>query len=375
MMKRKKKAYKAGKSLLTAVLCVVLAAAFAACSAGSGGAGAGASSGAGKDQSGPAPETAVVRLALAPNGHIFNAIAEKEGYLEEEGIKVAYVSVENDTEVFEGLANGTIDVASNSGTNLPLQHISEGMDLTIFGGYLLTGCMPIFARVDTKWNGLGDLIGSTMACEPNLYAVTGPLLDMGYDPLKDITWLQTETQEERIAAVERGDADFGLVGTSLNYEIISNPNIKIIMYASDILPEYSCCRVEAPTQWVNENPNTVKALLKAWIRAMAYYDSHHNESVELVTRMTGQDEALIRAYADNPHFELNIDPMKSVVERAWNYMDRLGLLDEEAKKINIDDHINVDLYKQALDECQEQYGEENSAFYEKMQAQYSRNNM
>ena len=105
MMKRKKKAYKAGKSLLTAVLCVVLAAAFAACSAGSGGAGAGASSGAGKDQSGPAPETAVVRLALAPNGHIFNAIAEKEGYLEEEGIKVAYVSVENDTEVFEGLGS------------------------------------------------------------------------------------------------------------------------------------------------------------------------------------------------------------------------------------------------------------------------------
>ena len=127
-------------------------------------------------------------------------------YLEDEGIKVEYVHVETDAEVFEGIKNGTIDVASNSGTNLPLQQIADGQDLTIFGGYLLTGCMPIFAKVDTKWDGIEDLAGKTMACEPNMYAVSGPLLDKGYDPLKDVKWYNPEDQNDRIKAVKEGKA-------------------------------------------------------------------------------------------------------------------------------------------------------------------------
>lgn len=320
------------------------------------------------------PETAVIRLALNDSGHILNFIAENQGYLEEEGIKVEYVYVNTDAEVFEGLRRGKIDIASNSGTNLPLQELSSGLNLTIFGGYLLTGCMPVFTRVETEWNGIDDLIGKTMACEPNLYAITGPLLDKGYDPLNQINWYQPENQNDRIAAVKSGEADFGLVGTALNYKVLQDPELKIVTYAADILPDYSCCRVEALTSWVNKNPNTVKALLRAWIRAMEYYNEHHEEVVKLTSRKIEVNEAHVRAYLDNPRFNLNPDPMLKSVKRAWNYMDRLGLLNEVAKQINIDYHVNVDLYKSALDDCTVRYGKDNPKFYEKLQAQYARNN-
>ncbi len=320
------------------------------------------------------PEKTVVRLAYSAGGHVFNAIAQKQGYLAEEGITVDYVPVKTDADVFSGIKAGTIDVASNSGTNLPLQMISEGMDLTIFGGYLLTGCMPIIAKADVPWNGIEDLIGKKVAFEPNVYAVTGPLLDKGYDPVHDITWLEFDNQEDRIKAVESGEADYALVGTDLNYEVNQNPGIKVMTYASDILPDYSCCRVEASSKWVSENPNTVKALLRAWIRAMAYYDAHHDETVSLMMDITGRDEEFIKAYLNNPRCDLNVDPMRGSVRRAWQYMDRLGLLDEEAKQINIDDHINTSLYEEALDECQKKYGKENLKFYEKLQAQFVRNN-
>ena len=160
---------------------------------------------------GSVPETTVVRQALGGNGHIFTSIAQEQGYFADEGITVEFVPLANDTEVFEALRDGRIDIASNSGTNLPLQYISEGLDLTIFGGYMLTGCMPVFGRADAEWNGIEDLVGKTVACEPNLFALTGPLLDLGYDPLNDITWLNTADQEYRIRAVESGEADFGLV--------------------------------------------------------------------------------------------------------------------------------------------------------------------
>ena len=40
-----------------------------------------------------APETTTIRLAFYPHGHVLNVIAEDQGYLEEEGIKVEYVNV------------------------------------------------------------------------------------------------------------------------------------------------------------------------------------------------------------------------------------------------------------------------------------------
>ena len=320
------------------------------------------------------PETTVIRLAVYASGHVFNSIAYEQGYLAEEGITVEYVHVENDAEVFEGIRNGTIDIASNSGTNLPLQEISSGLDLTIFAGYLLTGCMPVIGRADAKWNGIEDLIGKTMACEPNLYAITGPLYDMGYDPLNQVNWYESVDQHERIEAVKNGEADYALVGTPLNYDVLNDPEVKILTYADDVLPEYSCCRVEALTSWVEANPNTVKALLRAWIRAMAYYQNHHEETVAMTVRQSDTDEAAVRAYMDNPRFNLNIDPMKKSVLRAWNYMRSMGLLDESGRSININRHINTELYKQALDQCQALYGSDNQKFYEKMQAQYARNN-
>ena len=350
------------KTLLSVILMMVMTA-LPACSGGDT---------KGEISSASTPETETVRLAVFQHGHILNAIAEAQGYLEDEGIKVEYVPVETDTEVFEGIENGTIDVASNSGTNLPLQKIAEGQDLTIFGGYLLTGCMPVFARADTKWEGIESLKGKTMACEPNMFAISGPLFDKGIDPLKDVTWYDPEDQNDRIKAVKEGKADYGLVGTQLNYAIDNDPELKVCAYASDILPEYSCCRVEASTEWVNNNPNTVKALLRAWIRAQAYYESNHEEAVKFISEITGQDAEVLRCHMDNPHFDINTDPMRTSVERAWDYLIKIGIFSADVKKIDIDEHINTELFKEALDECQSKYGKEEPKFYEKMQSQYSK---
>lgn len=104
-------------------------------------------------------ETDTVRLALAGSAHIFNAIAEEQGYLEDEGLTVEYVNCENSEGAFQSLAAGKVDVLSNYGTNLPLQYIGSGTDLTMFAGYMITGCMPIIAKKGTTWNGVEDMVG------------------------------------------------------------------------------------------------------------------------------------------------------------------------------------------------------------------------
>ena len=74
-------------------------------------------------------------------------------------------------------------------------------------------------------------------------------------------------------------------------------------------------------------------------------------SEAIVAKTLETDEDYVAAYMDNEHYRLNLDPFKSSIERAWGYMLKLKLFDEGAEDINIDDHINTELYKAALDEC------------------------
>lgn len=307
-----------------------------------------------------------VRLAFEPStSHILNIVADKQGYLEDENVTVEYVPCSTYEDAFTGLAGGKIDILSNYGTNLPLQYIGSGTDLTIFGGYMITGCMPVIARAGTEWNGVQDLIGKKVAGLLNNFAVTGALLDMGYDPATQIEWVELADYSERIAAVKSGEADYAILATGFTYQVQNDPGVEIVAFCSDIMPDYSCCRVEANTDWVNDNQELIKDLLKAWIRAQNWYEQNKQETAALVAEDIGVSEDYTAAYVTNDHLKLSVDPYKSSVIRAWNYLGALGSLQEGWEDIDITSHINTDLYKQALDECVEEYYDEAPEFYDR----------
>lgn len=73
------------------------------------------------------------------------------------------------------------------------------------------------------------------------------------------------------------------------------------------------------------------------------------------------------------HFRPRVDPLKHEVDRAWDILGNTGFLNENWKNINVDD-IQQKLYKEALDEAEKDYGEENPDFYRKMQEFYTEHN-
>ena len=57
--------------------------------------------------------------------------------------------------------------------------------------------------------------------------------------------------------------------------------------------------------------------------------------------------------------------MTSQLAKNWDGMIKMGFIDEaDIENINIEDHINVDLYKKALDECVTEYRDEDPEFYD-----------
>lgn len=320
------------------------------------------------------PEIDVIRWGRGNSGNALVTIARKLGYFDEVGLTIKETPLDGD-DALSSLVGGQVDVLSNNGTNMPLRYISAGDKLTIFGGHMLTGCMPVIARKGMGWKGVEDLLGKKVAGNAGQYAVTGPLLDLGHNPAKEIEWIQIAVDSDKLAAVINGVADYAVMGTGRNYAIQNmKDQLEVVTYCSDLTPNYSCCRMETRDEFIQKNPIAIKLLLKCLIRAQAYYESHKEEVVGWMAEELGTSKEYVAAYMLNEHYRINVDPIRNPVVRAWNYMDRLGVL-EKAEGVKLEDHINIELYKAALDEVVAEHRSEDPEFYDRMVAFYKENNL
>lgn len=321
-------------------------------------------------------ETTVVRWNYGTSGNVLVTIAQKMGYFEDEGISLEIVHGTENANAMQLLSSGKVDVVSNAGTSNPLQQIASGVDLTVFGGHMVQGCMPVVARAGTEWNGVEDLIGKKFACNPSYFAFTGAVMDLGYeDPFSVVDWIVYDSYNDALAAVIKGEVDYALMGTGQNYSVNSMEEVEIVTYQGDVMPNYSCCRLVAQSDFVENNPNTVKAILKALIRAQQYYEANKEECVKLQAESIGTTEEYVAAYMLNDHYIVHVDPLRNSIVRAWNILDKTGFLSDQAKEIDIEDHINTELYESALKEVMEKYGSEDTGFYDRMTKFYEENNL
>ena len=326
-------------------------------------------------------EKKLVSVTLNEVAHsIFYApmyVAIEEGYFEDEGIEIEPVEATQNMDAMALLAAGKVDVVSNAGTSNPLQQIAQGVDLTIFGGHMVEGCMPVVAKAGTEWKGIESFIGQSVAVNPSYFAFTGAVMDLGYDnPLDVVDWKVYSSYDDALAAVQNGEVKYALMGTQNNYgvkQLVDSGDIEIVSYQSEIMENYSCCRMVGQTKWVNDNPDTVKAIIRALLRAQSWYEANKEEAVSLHAKRIGQEDDYVAAYMmDDKHYFVNVDPLKNSVVRAWNILDKTGYLGDDCK-IDIEDHINTELYEEALAEATKSYGDEAPDFYEAQQKFFDEN--
>ena len=319
-------------------------------------------------------ENTVVRWNYGSSGNVFVNIAIEKGYFDEEGITIEPVAATAVLNALGLLSANQVDVVSNAGTSNPLQQIAAGNDFTIFGGHMVNGAMPVIAKKGTEWKGVESLVGEKVAINPSYFAFPGALMEKGYDdPLHQVEWITFGTYDDALAAVQRGEVKYALMGTEKNYPISQMDDIEIVSWHSEVMPNYSCCRMECQTSYLKENPDTIKAIIRALLRAQCYYESHKDEAIELTAKKINATPEFVAAYMNDPHYFVSVDPLKNQVKRAWGILDKTGFLDENAKNINIDDHINTQLYEEALKEAKAKYGAGNEAFYAKMEKFFNDN--
>ena len=284
------------------------------------------------------PEVDTIHWGKANSGNVFVTLADQLGYFDEVGLTVIEDPVASSTEALTALGTGQVDVTSNQGTNNPLAQIASGQDFTMVGGYMLKG-MYLVAKAGTGWNGPEDLIGKKVS-----------------------------TNSDRLTAVAAGEADYAYLSGDMLFSVNNMDDMEIVAWAADedLMPDYGCCRMNMRTDFVKENPTTVKLLLKALIRANAYFEANKEECVGILAEALGTDEDYVAAYLLNPNYVPYVDPCKNAILQTWEIMGETGFLADGYEDIVIESHINTELYKEALDEVIEEHYDEYPEIYDEM---------
>ena len=218
-----------------------------------------------------APEVTTVKWNSGTSKNVLITIANEKGYFEDEGITIEEVPADENNSAMALLASGKVDVVSNAGTSNPLDQISQGVDLTIFGGHMVQGAMPIIAKKGTEWNGVQDFVGKKVVANTSYFALTGAVMNLGEEnPLEAVEWIEGMDYPDALAMVERGEADYALQGTGNVQTCKESGTVDIVSWQGDIMPDYSCCRMVAQTDFVKNNPNTLKHVINI-VRIMLFF--------------------------------------------------------------------------------------------------------
>lgn len=297
-----------------------------------------------------ATEPQEVKLAYNPaTGNILGFIAIEKGLAEAEGVKITLVPFSNSTDALSALQAGKVDVAVSFGTSAPLTFVTKGADFTIFAGYV-SGGMPVYARPDFEYTDMQSFVGKKVAV-PRMYTPDlvwrGAMAKAGLNAQESCEILEFKRPAEVLEAVKSGKADVG-VGTNSTYLQALAGGLKIITWTNDLDPMHVCCRPVARTSWLKDNPALVKAFLRAWIRSEAFLIDNPEECVQLNKKYLKLDEKLARVMLLETNQVFESDPKGNGVRYMWKLLGDLKYA--ETGDINIEDHLNVALYKEALDE-------------------------
>lgn len=334
-----------------------------------------------------AGEPLAIRVAAQPtSGQVFQFIADKHGFNEEEGIEVEMVWLSNLSDAASALAAAQVDVLSTYGTGGPLTQIANGQDFNMFGGYMIIGETPVYGKPEMEYVDLesfkGKKIGLTRGGTPDI-VLKGILYDAGYsftyggtttigeeDDPDMIEFIEFKKNTDVLQAITKGEVDFG--ATATGYQIQARElGLEVKMWPDELWPNHSCCRMLSTNSYVQENEETLYRLLRSYLRAEEYMQDNMQEVSDLVVENLDLEKETADSFVLSPHIKYDTDPYTRSVETMWNKMADFGYL--AVGDIDLNDHMNSAIYKRALESLIEDYPD--SQFFQDKKVQFEENNL
>lgn len=291
---------------------------------------------------------------LPTTGHALYFVAREKGYFKEEGLDVELFQFTNSGEGLNAVKAGKLDVGS-FGTTAPLVFISKGTEFTIFGGQMSEGHALIAKPEKAKqFKDLKNYKGKTLAV---VRLATGDivfreaLFEAGIDWRKDLTIHELESPAAVLEAVKKGSVDAGLIWIPYR-KIAQDQGLVVVKQSAELMPGHTCCRQVTLTSKLKENTRDYTKFLTALIKAYKFYRTHHNETLDIISKYIKVDREIIKAETYGAHIHSSPDPNKQSVIKFWEYMNNAGYINSD---LPITKYINTGIYQAALNGILKRY--------------------
>ncbi|MGE8077468.1 ABC transporter substrate-binding protein [Peribacillus loiseleuriae] len=311
------------------------------------------------------------------NGAALFDVANYEGFFEDENLKVEGVGFASSADGLNALQAGKIDLGMTFGTAAPLTFISKGSDFSIIGGHL-EGGHPILVQEKDKdqYKTLEDYKGKkvgTIRMFTSDIVFRSALSEAGIDWKKDLDIVEFKTGGDLLQAIASGKIDVA-VSAGSTYLKAKEQNLAVVGWSNDLNPTHVCCRVVTREELLSEdNGEAYKRFLKALIRAERVRNEQPEEAVKAAKTHLKLDDATVNSIVNEEHAHYSPDPNSKEVKKMWEQMKSIGYV-ENADDIDINNHINLDLYERSLDELIKEYPEDKD-YYQKLLERFNEQNL
>lgn len=224
------------------------------------------------------------------NGSLCNIptfIAYEKGYFAEEGLDVTLVSADYETKKV-GLNNGTMPVVNGDFMYFP--SIETGLNITVVDG-IHKGCIKIQVLPDSELQSVEDLRGAVIAVDEiggTPYQVAALWLEQnGIKAIGDgaeVTFLPYGDDPMALAALSKEEVTVAAVWDPMASIAEANGEVRTLLDISVDAPfaDHYCCFLYASTKVLQEDPEQISAILRAYRKAEDYIANNPEEATDLI---------------------------------------------------------------------------------------------
>jgi NitT/TauT family transport system substrate-binding protein len=255
------------------------------------------------------PEKPAVKIGLAVEATTYLPLylAESKGFFKEEGLDVKLFTFKGDAGAIQALAGNSVDINVSSLTGLISAITANQPFIAFWGGFNQADFDWYSPKLKSLKEARGKKFGITQYGALTDILTRSALRKAGLNPEKDVQILQVGAPSAALAAMSAGQLDAAILSAPAKYVAQERGMIHLLSERKHVTPDWPKHVVYSNKAFLKENPETVKAFLRAMVKGLDYMGANRAAAAdELVKRLKFEKKhALLAVEETLPDFDRN----------------------------------------------------------------------
>jgi len=240
------------------------------------------------------PEKTSLKLGLPVDAASFTPayVGVDAGMWKAAGLDVQMTVFRGDAEVSQALAGGSIDISLQSLDGLISLLNAHQPVRGFYAGFYQADFAWCSQPKITSWKDLkGSSIGISSFGSLTEALSSYALRQHGLEPMKDVNLVQVGPTSAAFQALKSGRLGAAILSPPFKWTAQDEGFHLLGTMASEVSPEWPKHIFIAPTKYLDDNRNTVEALLRGFVNSIRYARSHKSETVAIIGKRLKYDAA------------------------------------------------------------------------------------